>query len=252
MNLTTLRNGSLLGLVAALAVAPQLAMGAEAKAKAAPSAADAFSLSGSVAFTSDYRFRGVTQNDENPTPQVGLELDHDSGAYAGIWGSPVDFNDGDEAKTELDLSLGYRYETGPWKADARYTYYAYPGADSALNYDYSEVSFEGAYDLGAVTLGGFLAYSPNFFADSGHAEYVQAKLTAPLPHNFSAHAYLGKQFVADNDAFGYPDTVDWNIGAGYTFKQVNLDLSYIDTDMTSDECAAGCSGRVVGTVSYNF
>lgn len=226
-------------------------------AQAGTSFADQFTLTGSAAVTSDYTFRGVTQNDEHVTPQLGVELGHQSGIYAGLWGSPVDFNDGGEAHTEIDLTLGYRYKVDAWSADMRYVYYAYPGADSSLDYNYGEFLFGGAYDFKTIVVGGLFAYSPNFFADSGHAEYFQAKLDAPLPYNLSAHGYVGKQFVHDNPKFGFPDTVDWNIGMGYNLEkiglpQANLDLSYIDTDLSTADCADGCSGRVVGTITYSF
>ncbi|MFZ4542249.1 MAG: TorF family putative porin [Rickettsiales bacterium] len=241
--------------VALLAI-PRLALAADNANDATPPASsfsDQFSFSGAASVTSDYAYRGVTQNDEHVTPQLGVELAHDSGIYASIWGSPVDFNDGDEARTEIDLSLGYRVDLNEkWSADARYTYYAYPGAAASLDYDYSEISFAAAYDFGHAKLGGFFGYSPNFFADSGEAEYIQAKLDVPLPYEFSLHAYLGKQYVDDNAAFGYPDTVDWNIGAGYTYNQIGLDLSYIDTNLKKSECADGCSSRIVGTVTYSF
>ncbi len=213
---------------------------------------DQFSVSGSVGVTSDYRFRGVTQNDENPAIQAGLQVSHESGAYVGLWGSPVDFNDGDEANTEFDLMAGYAYEADAWSADVRYTYYAYPGASSALNYNYSEFQFEGGYDFSVLKLSGVFAYSPDFFGDSGDAEYLQAKLDVPLPYGFAAHAYLGKQYVDDNVAYGLPDARDWNLGVTYSYASVDLDLSYIDTDMDKTECPDGCSGTIVATLTYNF
>lgn len=217
-----------------------------------PVALDAFSFSATVTATSDYVFRGISQNDEKPALQASVDVEHESGLYAGLWGSPVDFNDGEEAEFEIDWYAGYAYETGPWSADARLTYYWYPGADDSLDYDYTELSFEGAYDFGTVSLGGFFAYSPEYFGDSGDAEYIQAKLDFPLPENFSAHAYLGRQFIDDNATYGYPDITDWNLGFGYSWEALELDLSYIDTDLNRSECTDGCESRVVLTASYTF
>lgn len=40
-------------------------------------------VSGSITLTSDYLFRGVTQTDEQPALQGGVEWAHDSGFYVG-------------------------------------------------------------------------------------------------------------------------------------------------------------------------
>lgn len=217
-----------------------------------PVALDAFSFSATVTATSDYVFRGISQNDEKAALQASVDVEHESGFYAGLWGSPVDFNDGEEAEVEIDWYAGYAYETGPWNADTRLTYYWYPGAEDSLDYDYTELSFEGAYDFGSLALGGLFAYSPEYFGNSGDAEYIQAKLDLPLPENFSAHAYLGRQFIDDNATYGYPDITDWNLGFGYSWEALELDLSYIDTDLNRSECTDGCESRVVLTASYTF
>ena len=49
----------------------------------------------SVSAVSDYVWGGVSQTDEDPTAQAGLTYSHDSGFYAGVWGSGVDFGPGD-------------------------------------------------------------------------------------------------------------------------------------------------------------
>ena len=52
-------------------------------------------ITGNVGLTTDYVFRGISQTDEKPAIQGGLDYAHSSGAYAGVWASNVDFNDGD-------------------------------------------------------------------------------------------------------------------------------------------------------------
>ena len=41
---------------------------------------------GSVAATTDYRFRGITQSSNNPAIQGGFTFSHKSGAYVALWG----------------------------------------------------------------------------------------------------------------------------------------------------------------------
>ena len=67
------------------------------------------SVSANVTFASDYVWRGMTQSD-GPAIQGGFDYAADSGFYAGIWGSNVNFNDG--AGSELDYYFGYSTEMG--------------------------------------------------------------------------------------------------------------------------------------------
>ena len=60
-------------------------------------------ISGNVALTTDYRFRGISQTDRNPAVQGGFDWSHDSGFYLGTWGSNVDF----AGSLELDYYGGY-------------------------------------------------------------------------------------------------------------------------------------------------
>ena len=63
-------------------------------------------VSGTLTLTSDYLFRGITQTDEKPALQGGLEWAHDSGVYAGAWGSSISWlSDSDpdiSSQVELD------------------------------------------------------------------------------------------------------------------------------------------------------
>ena len=56
-----------------------------------------------IGVVSDYAFRGVSQTNEGPAFQGGVDFSHDSGFYAGVWASNVDFVDGDGANAEFDF-----------------------------------------------------------------------------------------------------------------------------------------------------
>ncbi|MBW1999239.1 MAG: hypothetical protein JRJ29_14920, partial [Deltaproteobacteria bacterium] len=47
-------------------------------------------IHGSLAFTTDYVFRGVSQTDGDPAVQGSFEYSHPTGFYLGLWGSNVD------------------------------------------------------------------------------------------------------------------------------------------------------------------
>ena len=69
-----------------------------------------------VGLVSDYAYRGWSQTDERPALQGGFDYAHDSGLYAGVWGSNVswlsDANTDVSNSLELDLYGGYKGTVG--------------------------------------------------------------------------------------------------------------------------------------------
>jgi uncharacterized protein (TIGR02001 family) len=61
-------------------------------------------VDGSIGVSSDYFWRGTSQNAGNTALSAGLDFEK-SGFYASVWGSQVDF--GDTAEWEYDLIGGY-------------------------------------------------------------------------------------------------------------------------------------------------
>jgi uncharacterized protein (TIGR02001 family) len=78
----------------AVAAVLLLAAGAAAQAEA----------TATVTATSDYDFRGITQTAQDPALQASVDYAHDSGFYAGAWGSNVDFG-GDETSKSTTTGL---------------------------------------------------------------------------------------------------------------------------------------------------
>ena len=60
-------------------------------------AADDFEISGNIALTSDYRFRGISQSNEDPAVQGGFDVSFEPGFYLGTWASSIDFDNNDNA-----------------------------------------------------------------------------------------------------------------------------------------------------------
>src|SRR5712692_10397285 len=64
-------------------------------------------IKANVGIVSDYVFRGVSQTDNNPAVQGGVDYNHQRGLYAGAWATNVDIP-GSDAKARLDLYGGYK------------------------------------------------------------------------------------------------------------------------------------------------
>jgi len=212
-----------------------------------------FELSANVDFVSEYSFRGIAQSNENPALQGGFDVSHNSGLYAGLWGSNVNFNDGDEAHLELDVYAGYSGSFKGLSYDVGLIYYLYPGADSSLDYDFVEGALAVGYDFDVLSASASVNYSPEYFGDSGDAIYYAAAVDVPLPADFTLSAHVGYQDIDDNMAFGVPDYTDWSIGLGYNWVGFDLSLQYVDTDLNEpSECSDGCNSRVIFGVSRSF
>lgn len=214
-----------------------------------------FEISSNVGFFSDYAFRGISQSDERPVLQGGFDVSHESGFYAGVWGSNVDFNDNDEATLEFDIYGGYSGSIDDISYDFGLIYYAYPGADASLNYDFYEVSAAVGYDFDVLSASASINYSPEYFGDSGDAVYYSGAVAVPLPNDFSLSGHVGYQTIDDGPSYGINEDqyTDWSLGLGYSLAGFDLSLQYIDTNLDEPtQCSDGCSERVIFGVSRSF
>lgn len=220
---------------------------------AAPSS---WTIGGSATAATDYIFRGFSQTDEEPAMQGSISATHDSGFAASIWGSNVDFNDGDEASVEMDGTLSYTFPAGPGNFTLGGIYYAYPGADSNLNYDYVEAFAGYSFTIAdTVSFNPQIFYSPDFFAGSGDAVYATTGVTVLVKsiEGLSLVGSAGHQWIDDNAQFGAPDYTDWSAGLSYTASnKLGLSVKYYDTSVSDDRCSSLCDSRVVGAISYTW
>lgn len=215
-----------------------------------PASSGAFT--GNIGMVSDYVFRGLSQTREHPALQGGIDYVHPSGLYAGIWGSTIDFNDTDNANVEVDGYIGYSRSYDKWTIDGRVTYYAYPGAKTVLDYNYYEIGTNVSYDLDVAKLTAALNYTPNNFGESGNAVYSALSIVAPLPYELNFNAKIGYQTIDDEVRFGYPSYTDWSLGITYEWEKVTFGLQYVDTNLTTAECADGCDAKGILSATYAF
>jgi uncharacterized protein (TIGR02001 family) len=209
-------------------------------------------FSANIGFVSDYVFRGISQTQEKPALQGGVDYEHPSGFYLGAWGSNINFEDGDRANFEANIYGGYAYSLGPWSLDGWLIYYAYPGAKSEFDYDYYEIAGSAAYDLGVATLTASVFHTPENYNESGPGTYYSLAAGVPLPHGFSLDGKVGCQRIDDAERFGVPDYTDWSGGITFEWQSVTFGLHYTDTNLSREECPDDCDARGIASVTFTY
>lgn len=102
-------------------------------------------FTGSVAFTTDYRFRGIS-NSDGFAVSGGLNWGYE-GFSLGIWGSNTEFSDNN---VEIDIFGGYGWSWGGIDLHTNLLYYMYPGEKSRASEGLDPPGFDPALGLGAT------------------------------------------------------------------------------------------------------
>jgi uncharacterized protein (TIGR02001 family) len=242
---------------AGLAVAACLFAPGAASAQTRVEALD-LTLSATPAVSSDYLFRGISQTRNRPAIQGTFEALHDSGLYAGAFISNVAFA-GTNARQELDLLAGYRFEALGVAWDIGTIYYSYPGysrPSSGYNIDYIEGVLKASKAIDTVTLLGSAFVSPNYFGQSGTGVYLEGGADVALPLGFTASGRFGYQWIEHEPRFGTPDYATWSASLSREVAAgVTLAVGYYGTDIPQSRCGGGqkiCDDRIMVTLSHKF
>jgi uncharacterized protein (TIGR02001 family) len=204
-------------------------------------------VTGNVAFTTDYIFRGITQTQHDPALQGGFTFTQ-GGFSAALWGSNVNFGSADNSSGEVDLTLSYAHQVSDAMGiDVGYVFYAYPGEETN---NYGELYAGLRYTFSDMLAGSFkYYYSDDFFAETGPADYFDLSLSLTLPAETTLGLHVGYTDVEDIDF----SATDWKIGVSKAFGGIGFELAYTDTDLSEDECGSdACEGRVALTASKSF
>ena len=216
----------------------------------------AWEFGGEVTVASDYVWRGVSQTMEDPALQLELTLGHESGFYAGVFGSTVDFGDPDDGiDYELETYVGWAGALGEaTELDVFVSRVAYPGHNGAdYDIDYTEaqavLTFVEQYHVG-------VAYSPDIFNLGGKGWYYYAGADFPLGETgFTLGLQAGHYDLDDAAGDSYSD---WMVGVSREFGPINARLQYTDTSSYSELVAESvgdanlADGRVALVLSWAF
>ncbi len=217
---------------------------------------DDFEASASVALTTDYMWRGVSQTNNEPAIQGSFDLSHSSGFYIGAWASSYEFEN--EASLELDIyggfsrevdlaGVGLTYDIG-W---LRYEYTS--AADDAPNFN--EIYFGASVSpVENLNVSAYWYYGVKV-EHTKPGEYTDMAIDYTLPESLGSVTLLGHAGYYNQKGGGADNYWDWKAGVARDFGPFNIEVAYFDTDDADARNSNGRSlddGRVVGTISATF
>ncbi len=206
----------------------------------ASGAASALELSGNVALTTDYVWRGISLSDNAPAIQGGFDADFGEGLYAGVWGSNVD---GDDSGLELDLYAGWAGEYKGVGVDVGVIHYHFNGsAELNTNEVYVGVSF------GPATL------TQYFGLDTGSENTGDVNFGDYTDLGLDLGEYNGVALAAHVGYYNFHDTAfdvwDVKLAASTSMFGVDWELAYTDTD--DAEVGKQDDDKIILTVSKSL
>jgi uncharacterized protein (TIGR02001 family) len=179
-------------------------------------------VTGNLGLTSDYRFRGVSQSQNAPAVQGGIDYAHSSGFYVGNWNSSVSssvYTNGAGIESDLyagwkkDIYKGLTLDVGSYN-------YLYPRATTTANTGSNFDTYEGFVGLGygPVSAKYSRTLGNGYFgtANARGTEYYEANVAYPIAGSkISLLAHAGHTNVANSSSLDYSD---YNFGVGYDLQ----------------------------------
>lgn len=202
--------------------------------------AAATGLSANITLTSDYILRGVSQTEERPALQAGVDLVFDNGIYLGAWGSNVDFDEVTGGTSDAFLEADYYAGYGAALGDGGWNYRV-----GAAIYDYrGDSGFDFREITASLSRGGFTAslyYSPEYIGEETTALvgekvrswYAHFRYSLPVGQGVTLNTHIAHTFMSAEGAYepGEDGYSDWSLGLSREFGGLAVSLTYLDTNL---------------------
>jgi uncharacterized protein (TIGR02001 family) len=205
-------------------------------------------VSTNIGVTSNYIWRGMTQNGNDTAFSGGLDWENGSGLYVGTWISEA------WSDYEMDLYGGFNGSMGDFGYGVGLTYYTYPGDDDA---NFLELGLSGSFAMLSFGLDYTLSSDiddtddAEQFIDGDIHYYVGASFD--LDQDFSLGATIG-QYAFEDDGVGGADL-------DFTYYQIDLTksagdfgdvtLSLVDSNIDESSNVGGEDGDMRFLVSWS-
>ncbi|MCH1928611.1 TorF family putative porin [Shewanella sp. A25] len=210
-------------------------------------------VSGEIAVTNDYRFRGISQTAGDPAVQAGVDWSFESGFSVGAWASNVDFDEPGYNGPDIEYDFYVAYG-GEINEDISY--------DVTLNrYNYSGDSDLGYFEVTAgVEYSGFrLAYwfTDDYSGTDLDYHYTELNYSYEFVENWSVDLHYGYNAGdALDDGEGFDSYSDYSIGVSTELAGFGLSLAWLGSDLDGAQKVSKGVWRnddtILATVSYAF
>jgi uncharacterized protein (TIGR02001 family) len=152
-------------------------------------------FTGNVGLFSQYVFRGLTQTNRKPAIQGGFDYAHESGLYAGVWGSNISwitdsYGVGGSYSAEFDTYAGYKWALPKdFGIDVGFLRYNYPGRQPVAGFP-----------------AGFAKAETNELYVAGSWKWVSLKYSYSLGKTFGIQDASGSSYIDLTAAYPIADT----------------------------------------------
>ncbi len=217
-----------------------------------------FDTSASVALTTDYIWRGVSQTANAPAIQGSFDIAHESGAYIGVWGSNVEFG-GPDNSLELDIYAGFSNDIAISDAfsityDLGWLRYEYPtsgNSTTASGYNFNELYAGLAISpIENLNLSAYYYYGLRI-ENTNPGDYRDFNIDYTTPDELGGITLLAHAGQYDQTG-GLDDYWDWKLGIAKDIGAFNVEVAYTDTDDVGTGYGDTDDGKVIGTISASF
>lgn len=220
-----------------------------------------FMPSGSLVITSDYRYRGVSQTNKDPSLQGSLEWSHTSGWYMGVWGSNISF----AGSLETNFFSGIQRQLNEGTVgDIGFLYYHYPASNagpSTSDTDFFEIygilSFDEVSPLeDEITIG--INLTPEGYNKSGKYYYTYVDYSVSLPQQTSISFHLGYNIWTKSNPGVFGDAskyLDWSASIGLDALGLNWSATLLGSNLKESACGGdgrNCDTGLVFTLAKSF
>jgi len=216
--------------IASITTLTLVAAAAMADAAPAVAPASAWSQSANLALTSNYVWRGLSQNSNSLALQGGFDVAHTSGLTAGVWASSIDAAEG----LEVDLYANYGFKVSSVDLSVGYIAYTYQGNSSA---NFEEVNLAATYAGVTAKVSKGISSNKEYYYELGYTYSIPAVKGLDLGLHYGwATTNTSKNNEDYSVALTYPvagfaatvayNNVPGNTGAEHDLYSISLKKSF--------------------------
>lgn len=208
-------------------------------------------LSGTFDVTTNYIFQGLSNSNNAPAIQGGLNyIFAKTGIYFNVWGSNANYLDPQfhHVTVEIDTLAGIANSINDnWSYNIYFDRYNYPGAHAA---NYNELIVSVTYKIFTAAV----YYSENVYGSHHSGSYFNGTINYEVPENiirisgFSALASIGYSDLPKQTEIN--SYYDFMLGIQKKIKQFTLTLQWTDTAKCNSPPYDGY--HILGTLLFDF